>query len=219
MPAGRRRVGRSYFGARAARGTGLSSRKGRVADEAHVPAEQPAPEAGARLPRAHGDTRRAKRAKAAAAQRPQAVDRAGAAEGRAAIASGIAAQARPAEGPCRRAGGCYRIAVRQEPTSAPAAGVLGHPATRTKTTEPEFHRRLRRPVSSSHLSVRIQRQSPRRQRGGAQPSQAASAGIRAASPPWSAAGSRFRRHRQARRGQTLLCGTGRRAASAILALT
>src|SRR5438067_1474552 len=59
--------------------------KGRVADEAHVSAEQPAPEEDARVPLAHGDCRRAERVEAAAAQGTEALDRKGSTQARAAV--------------------------------------------------------------------------------------------------------------------------------------
>ena len=59
--------------------------KGRVADEAHVSAEQPAAKANPRVSRPHGDPGRSKRAEAPPAQGPQASDRAGPTQARSAI--------------------------------------------------------------------------------------------------------------------------------------
>src|SRR5215210_648855 len=46
-----------------------------MSDEAHFPAEQPRPKAPARLPRAHGDTRRPQGAERAPRPRPQKAQR------------------------------------------------------------------------------------------------------------------------------------------------
>jgi ribonuclease P protein component len=59
--------------------------KGRVADEAHVSAEQPAPEEDPWIPLAHGNRRRAERVEAATAQGTQALDRAGPTQARSAV--------------------------------------------------------------------------------------------------------------------------------------
>jgi ribonuclease P protein component len=59
--------------------------KGRVADEAHVSAEQPAPEEDPRIPLAHGNRRRAERVEAATAQGTEALNRAGPTQARSAV--------------------------------------------------------------------------------------------------------------------------------------
>jgi ribonuclease P protein component len=59
--------------------------KGSVTDEAHVSAEQPAPEENAWISLAHGDTRGAKRSEAAATKGSQAVDRSSSPQTRAPI--------------------------------------------------------------------------------------------------------------------------------------
>ena len=182
-----------------------------VADEAHVPAEQPASEADARLPRPYGDTRRAKRAKTAPPQGPEAADRAGATEVRAAIVSAPAASARIVQELRSRGGGRAWIEVRKGPPSASTRGIPAGTATRQTQAEHELSRRFPSAIATRSFAIRFQRKPPRGQLGGAEPGEATSSGIRAPSPPRPATGPRFRRHRQARRGRTLLCGAGRRA--------
>jgi hypothetical protein len=183
-----------------------------VADEAHVPAEQSPSEADAWLPRPHGDTRRAKRAETAASQGPEAADRPGATEVRAAIVSALAASARIVQELRSGGGRRWRIEVRKGPPSTPEAGILAGAAARQTKAERELPRRFPPSIIPRIFAVWIQRQPPSGQRGGAQPSEATSSGIRAPSPARSATGARFRRDRQARRSRTLLCRAGHRAA-------
>jgi hypothetical protein len=206
MPVGRRCVGRSFLELAQL----LTPGKEPVADEAHVPAEQPASEADARLPRPYGDTRRAKCAETAPSQGPEAADRPGATEVRAAIVSALAASARIMQ--LLRSQGGERIEVRKGPPFASSLGVSAGAATRQTPAERELSRRFPHSIAPRSFAIRFQRKPPRRQRCGAKPGEATSSGIRAPSPPRPATGPRFRRHRQARRGRTLLCGAGRRVA-------
>src|SRR5262245_23294368 len=75
-----------FYGATAKRRLELPAPwKGRVADEAHVSAEQPASEEDAWIPHTHGNRRRAERVEAAAAQGTQTLDRAGSTQARSAV--------------------------------------------------------------------------------------------------------------------------------------
>ena len=212
MRVGRRRVGRSFLGLAQRGSCARNSRKGTVADEAHVPAEQSPSESDARLPRPDGDTRRAKRAETAASQGPEAANRAGATEVRAAIVSALAASARIVQKFRSRGGRHSEIEVRKRPPSAPAVGILAGAATWQTKTERELPRRFSPSTIPRIFAVWIQRQPSSGQRGGAESSEATVAGIRAASPARSAAGARFRRDRQARCSRALLCRAGHRAA-------
>jgi len=207
MRVGRRRVGRSFLEP-AQRGSCSKLRKGTVADEADVPAEQSPSEADARLPRPHGDTRRAKRAETAASQGPEAANRPGATEVRAAIVSALAASARIAQQLRSRGGRDSGIDIRKGPSPAPEAGIPAGAAAWETKTEREFPRRFPSSIVPGVFAVWIQRQPPSGQRGSTKSSETTSAGIRAASPARSAAGARFRRDRQARCSRTLLCRVG-----------
>src|SRR2546421_3716647 len=151
-------------------------RKGTVADEAHVPAEQPAAQANPRVLGAHGDPGGAKRAEATPAQGSQTSHRAGSAQACPALASEPFAQTR--RDVSRFDAEQDRTArLRQGPSIATPRGVPADPEAGAQESQCKLRGLVPSAVTSARIPLRVQREPSGGQLGGAQSRQAPVAGI------------------------------------------
>ena len=186
-----------------------SSRKGRVADEAHVSAEQLAPEEDAWIPLAHGNAGRAERAEAEAAQGTQAPNRSDPTQARSAVVT--AWHSRVADGCGFDAEPSGRPQIWQSTPSSSPARFLASSEARSQESQPELHRRVREPACAENVTGWVQRQPAGRQCRCAQQIEASIARILPAPSPGAAGRVRHGSDCQARSSEAFLWRARRRA--------